>query len=60
MPEQGLARVSASLRGRRTRLYRARYTQVVLLKSAMREELLRAVRTVHSGGRYPDPAVASW
>ncbi|MFB3903255.1 MAG: response regulator [Acidobacteriota bacterium] len=29
-----------------------------ILKSAMREELLRAVRTVHQGQRYVDPAVA--
>ena len=29
-----------------------------ILKSAMREELLRAIRQVHGGKRYLDPAVA--
>ncbi len=30
-----------------------------VLKSVMREELLRAIREVHAGGRYVDPTVAS-
>src|SRR5207248_1919888 len=30
-----------------------------LVKSIMREELLRAVREVHNGGKYLDPTVAS-
>jgi DNA-binding NarL/FixJ family response regulator len=29
-----------------------------ILKSAIREELLRAIREVHAGGRYVDPTVA--
>lgn len=30
-----------------------------VLKSVLREELLRAIREVHAGGRYVDPTVAS-